>query len=330
MSDEYNRSIVNEIFINPASECDTLTIVTHKATPSMASWLLKTYEEKGISDLSIELIISFPKRDSEDMFEPIILQNNHEGFKELHKRFQDSQNVFSCSYYCGREYCSDNLYIWKRRGTVFLCFKTNCEFTQQNILNNKAAFVKVEDIDAVDNICSMVSGESIYCVHPEAEDYVIIRQKEEKGISEECYNQNNFVTLPLITKKTGEPGQRSGLNWGQRMGRNPNEAYIPLPKDIAQSGFFPLHRQHFLVITDDHVTLLLRVEQQGDKAITTPASNALLGEYFRNRLNLKYGAYVSRADLDAYGRLDVTFYKIDEEQYYMDFSSPRKKNKDGR
>ena len=92
----------------------------------------------------------------------------------------------------------------------------------------------------------------------------------------------------------------------------------------VRSGFFPLDKQHFLVVTDEHHTLQLRVEQQNDKAITTPASNALLGEYFRNRLGLSNGAYVRKDDLLAYGRTDVTFYKIDEEQYYMDFSVEEK------
>lgn len=48
--------------------------------------------------------------------------------------------------------------------------------------------------------------------------------------------------------------------------------------------------------------------------------HALLGEYFRNRLGLANGAYVTAADLRSYGRTDVTFIKIDEEHYYMDFS----------
>ena len=76
-----------------------------------------------------------------------------------------------------------------------------------------------------------------------------------------------------------------------------------------------------MVVTDDHHTLQLRVEQQNDKAITTPASNALLGEYFRNRLGLANGAYIHAGDLNNYGRSDVTFIKIDDEHYYMDFSS---------
>ena len=73
-------------------------------------------------------------------------------------------------------------------------------------------------------------------------------------------------------------------------------------------------------MTDDHRQLLLRVEQAGNKAITTPLSNALLGEYFRNRLGVAEGAKVTKGDLERYGRTDVTFTKIEDELFYMDFS----------
>lgn len=110
------------------------------------------------------------------------------------------------------------------------------------------------------------------------------------------------------------------MNWGQREHRNPNEAYIPLPRKIAKSGFFPLDNKHFTVLTDDRHQLILRVEQQGDKAITTPARNSDLGEYFRNRMNLPNGTFINRSHLDSYGRIDVTFVKLDDETYFMDFS----------
>lgn len=54
-------------------------------------------------------------------------------------------------------------------------------------------------------------------------------------------------------------------------------------------------------------TVLGAINELNSKAITTPASNALLGEYFRNRLGLANGAYVTAADLRSYGRTDVTF-----------------------
>ena len=135
----------------------------------------------------------------------------------------------------------------------------------------------------------------------------------------ESTNDLDSVTLSLLTRD-GVPGRRSGLNWGQRKGREPNQAYIHLPSKIAQTGFFPLEKQHFTAITDDRHQLTLRVEQQNNKAITTPVRNSDLGEYFRNRLGLPNGAYVNLSDLEQYGRTDVKFIKLDDETFYMDFS----------
>ena len=75
-------------------------------------------------------------------------------------------------------------------------------------------------------------------------------------------------------------------------------AYISLPVAVARTGFFPLNKQHFTVVTDDHHQLIFRVKQENDKAITTPLSNALLGEYFRNRLGLANGEYVTDIRLE--------------------------------
>lgn len=93
-----------------------------------------------------------------------------------------------------------------------------------------------------------------------------------------------------------------------------------MPTKVAKSGFFPLEKRHFVAITDDRHQLILRIEQQNDKAITTPARNSDLGEYFRNRLGLANGEFVTRDALERYGRKDVIFVKLDEETYYMDFS----------
>lgn len=138
------------------------------------------------------------------------------------------------------------------------------------------------------------------------------------------FRETEKVVLSLLHSRTGEMPARSGLNWGQRKGREKNQAYIRCPRQIARSGFFPLEGQHFPVITDDGHLLILRVEQGGDKALTTPEDNSLLGRYFRNRLGLPNGAYVNTVDLKCYGRTDVTFYKLNEEQFYMDFSVTNK------
>lgn len=319
MASVYTSNIAQKLLIDPVFEgANKLCIMVHEATPTMASWLLAYYGDKDnyIENISIELMITF----TEDMGMPTILEINHNGFESLHKKFRTGNNTFSCSYFYGRSIPKRNLYIWVRDGRPYKAFTCSYDFTQPSILRDGSGSISNSNPDTAYGRFLRAVDESIYCDNSEVEDFVLISQTELPVISDIDKNDKNLVTLSLVTKRTDEPGKKSGLNWGQRKGRNPNEAYIPLPKKIAESGFFPLDGKQFLVVTDDHHTILLRVEQQDDKAITTPDSNAQIGEYFRNRLGLANGVHVTRANLEAYGRTDVSFYKIDDEQYYMDFS----------
>ncbi|MPM75174.1 hypothetical protein SDC9_122165 [bioreactor metagenome] len=128
--------------------------------------------------------------------------------------------------------------------------------------------------------------------------------------------------VSLLSSRTGQVQTRGGLNWGQRERRNPNQAYIQLSPEVYQSDFFPLRSIFFTVITDDQHTFICTRAQKSEEGqvIETPHDNSILGSYFRQRLGLPDGAYVETADLLRYGRTGVTFYKIDEENYYMDFS----------
>lgn len=318
MSSEYSGSIAQKILFEPVFlGANKLCIVSKEESPSMISWLLTTYQEKKIKGIEIELIVAILSEKGG------VAEMNHEAFKEMHRfsHLDNSPNIFSCSYYYGSSTIENNMLFWFFNGKPFKAFKLSCNFTQSGLLgSDKGGSLTECDGNSMFDVFERIVDESIYCVNSEIEEYIVIGPAY-APTTEALNPQNpNFIKLSLVTKRTGEPGTKSGLNWGQRKKRNRNEAYIPIPREIAKSGFFPLNEQHFLVVTDDHHTLQLRVEQQNDKAITTPTSNAQLGEYFRNRLGLAYGAYVRTEDLDAYGRRDVSFLKIDDEQYYMDFS----------
>lgn len=175
------------------------------------------------------------------------------------------------------------------------------------------------------NYYQLIEKDTIFCTHSEIHETIQITKDNSIKDFENNNPGNNTlqsVTLSLLTNK-GEIGFGSGLNWGHRpngIKREPNQAYIRLPIQIARQNFFPLDKKHFTVITDDNKQLILRTEQQNNKAITTPLNNSLLGEYFRNRLNLPNGSFITKDDLLRYGRTDVTFYKIDDEQFFMDFN----------
>lgn len=310
----YSDNVVQELLFEPINVgANKLCILASHATPSMASWLLKNYEENGITDIEVELIVG-------NVVDEGIDATSHEGFKDLHgNRYTNTWSNFSCCYLCQPPAQKDNYYIWLNGETPIKAYCCSYEFTQQSMFRCNRGSIHSRAVAYAYKLYEKAVDRSIYCNHAEVDDLIIVHSSNASFLNSSATSEENCVHLSLLARG-GETGTKSGLNWGQRNHRNKNEAYIPLPVNIARSNFFPLNKQHFLAVTDDHHTLQLRVEQQNDKAITTPASNALLGEYFRNRLGLPNGSYIKKEDLIAYGRSDVTFYKIDEEQYYMDFS----------
>lgn len=322
----YFHDLDKVAFFNPIRQgVNKLCILSGYATPNMASWLIKNISDHQIKDLhvrkpiEISLIVGMIPYDGLSI-------SVHEGFKELQKE-ELPKNImkFTCNYVYSNAPVNSKIYIWLRDDVPVVAYTGSADFTQNAFSTRKRENLVNCDPWIAYDYYKKVENDSIYCNHAEIEDHIILHpthpilDTENNPRGSLSGTEIESVTLSLLAKNE-EIGKRSGLNWGQRKGRNRNEAYIPLPIGIAKSGFFPLNKQHFTVVTDDHHQLILRVEQQFDKAITTPLSNAQLGEYFRNRLGLGNGQYVTKDDLLNYGRTEVTFYKFDEEQYYMDFS----------
>ena len=133
---------------------------------------------------------------------------------------------------------------------------------------------------------------------------------------------NPQVTLPLTTKKKGETvvPYSSGLNWGQRPGRNPNQAYLPVPVEVQRLPFFPDRGEYFLIECDDKKIFKCVRAQANGKAIETPADNSLLGVYFRERLGVPLGHLVTINHLLRYGRVSYDIYRIESHKFLLDFS----------
>lgn len=303
-----SRNDFQTILLDPISHgFEQLYILTADASPIMASLFLKKIETLRDS-FKLSLLIGMSMKTG-------INSSYHAGFRSLCPRPIQGDNLeFMCSYKTEGEPFHGNLYIWMKNGHPSLAYSGSAQFQQQSFLSSAQETMSRCDAETALKIYESEESQAIYCTHNEVEENVVIYSLRQP----DTFNNDDTITLSLLAK-TGDVGNRSGLNWGQREGRNPNQAYIPLPSKFAQSGFFPLDG-HFMVLTDDKKTLILRVEQQNDKAITTPMNNSSLGEYFRNRLGLANGAYVTKQDLEKYGRTDVTFHKIDEETFTMDFS----------
>ena len=237
---------------------------------------------------------------------------------------------FVCSY-VDMQFPSvhSKVYIWLKNDVPQTSFVGSANYTQNAFFTRqKEALSMCDPIGAYAYFQELVP-QTILCNHIEAEQYC----KQDDIVKRDKYSMEAgdeplaVCELPLVSTKTNEIQEAAGLNWGQCRAlknennpRNRNDAYLTIPAEIRKMNFFPPKGHYFSVRTDDGYTLTCNVAQADGKAIHTPNDNSELGVYFRARLNVESGKKIETADLVRYGRRTVTFVKLDEEDYYMDFS----------
>lgn len=328
INDFENRDFfINRILFQPLDVgANRLKIVSGYASPAMASWHITEISEQKKSPIEISLIVGMSNNDG-------LSTLTHEGFKRVMndcRIITANKSSFSCQYVTEGTPVHSKLYVWERDGMPFKAYIGSANYSQTAFSRNRREILQECDPVQALTYFNAIEANSMYCNHADIEEHIQISRTKRYVDGEDTEvttSITNTLKLSLLDYK-GNMHERSGLNWGQRPGRNPNQAYIPLPASAARAGFFPLignrngkDNPHFSVLTDDNKNLILRVEQENNKAITTPLNNAHIGEYFRNRMGLPNGAFVTKQDLIDYGRTDVEFFKIDDEQYFMNFSN---------
>lgn len=318
------EKIFDRVLIEPAvSGADKLYVVSGYATSAMAFHHLNILRNEYGTDIQVRLIVGMCPNDG-------LSVSNHRGFQQLAK--DEFPGIFECSYIMKLPSVHSKVYAWFKEDLPICGFAGSANYTQNafhSLQREALTDCKAEDVFAY---FQSLSGDTIYCTHNEAENFILLYNdryaRKEKHYEESVRRKDEMpshlyglsrVKISLLTRN-GTVGERSGLNWGQRPGRNRNQAYIGLTSEIYRTDFFPERKIHFTVLTDDNKVLICTRAQDNAKAIHTPHRNSDIGEYFRRRLGIPSGDAVNLEDLIKYGRTDVDFYKIDNETYFMDFS----------
>ena len=309
--------------IEPISKgYNSLKIISGYSTSAMA---YKHLSEIHTIDpnFKVQLVVGMCKFDGMSL-------SNHHGFNKLVT--EDFSESFTCSYVFKNRPVHSKAYLWFKDDVFQTSFIGSANYTQNAFLGNNRELLAENGDSEICDYFQTIEADSIFCDDPESEHLVQIyrdvnyrqglRQQDEidsgKTFVDEKRNLEH-VKVSFLARDGSLPAI-SGLNWGQRNGREKNQAYIPLKTQVYRSDFFPPSTIHFTINTDDNKTLIATRAQENSKAIHTPQNNSLIGEYFRMRLGLSNGAFITKEDLLKYGRTDVDFYKIDDETFYMDFS----------
>lgn len=317
-ADLFERALIDPI----RQGADELRVVSGYATATMVARHIEYIKRVLKKNISIQLIVGMCPKDG-------IEKNQHINFQKLQSG--EYTNKFRCNYIINHPPVHSKVYTWFKDSKPFLGFVGSANYTQNAFSNSMREILVAQDPNECSGYYNGLIGETVNCADDNVQNLIEIFDKPFVMAQQALVvkgqplaivegNQTPEKVALSLTMINGEVHPKSGLNWGQRGNRNRNEAYIKIPSYIYKSDFFPKPPIPFIVQTDDEKELICVRAQQNGKALESTLNNALLGEYFRYRLGLPNGAFVTKEDLLRYGRPDVDFYKIDDETYFMDFS----------
>lgn len=306
--------LTREILMRPAAneKADELFIVSGYVSASMLEQHLEALQ-KGVAE---ERIAALPKITIVvGMAQVGIEAAQHHGLCAVVRRFPETVN---CSYLIRGNPCHSKVFVWKKNEIPIRAFVGSANYTMTGFGTSQRETVVEANPDEVLKYHELLTDQSIPCTDAGVETSVkLMHTKPPEDVADE-----DTAILSLLATTGGRKGEthpKAGLNWGQRDGRDPNQAYIPIPKSVRDRSFFPPIGKRFTALTDDGQSLILVVAQQYGKALHTTMDNSELGRYLRRRLGVRSGEFVTRQHLTDYGRHDVGFYRIDLETYHMDF-----------
>lgn len=317
-------NLFERVLLEPAKRgARELFILSGYASASMVTKHFEVASKELSVDLAIDLHIGMSGRDG-------ISKNTLLALQSIPR--QISERSFHCSLSVRGESNHSKIYVWCDDKGPKEAYLGSSNYTQLGFgisataLTHKEVCVEVDPLVSFDYVMSSAKG-GIGFKSPNISEFIDLYDDQailDVGLddSNNSFTSNDFVDLPLVVSRGSDSGEvhaKSGLNWGQREGRNPDQAYIPIPSTTAKTKFFPERGVHFQVITDDGEAFICTVAQEGDKAIETPSDNSILGKYFRGRLGLASGTFIETEHLQAFGSNLVRIYKENEDCYRLSF-----------
>lgn len=302
-----SSSLFEHVLLQPFRDgADELKVLSGYCGASMGARHIAKCDELDYGRIRSEIIYGMAPESG-------VPKSEHTGFQCL----QTSQfpGRFNCQYVVAPPAVHSKLYVWTLGQTPIAAFAGSANFTLTAFFGNRVeTMVSCDPQEALDEF-DVAKERALECTATDIELSVVLHDSEHHA-----YAGLEHAHLPFIDDRTGETPTRSGINWGQRSGRDRDQAYLRILRGMVPTGFFPPRGQEFTILWDDGFEFIGVVAQDNDKAVHSHPNNSVLGEYIRKRLGLPSGEYVTAEHFRAYGRDEVMVYKVDEGTYFMDFA----------
>ncbi len=301
----YTDNFEEEILFIPARKdgeaCNHLKIVTaFTDVERISSHLIKLFDGRNkeyVSGIKVDIILGMTKGTG-------LTQKKHDKICSLIKRLNSVSGMpqISCNYIVEGKQVHSKVYVWCRGRKAIEAFNGSANYTMN------AFFVRRECMDAcnpkeANHYFNSLLPDTINCFDGQIKDKVSFSSK--KNVEDDVADTNmenlsweNFQTIEpvdtlevsLLKADGSDTGYGSGVNWGIRKNgykRNRNQAYIPYNVADHKDGFFPDVNADgtypvFKVVTKEYDAFYMRQAQAKGKALETPESNAIIGEWIRD------------------------------------------------
>lgn len=316
------QNLYSSTLIKPSEGANKLFAVSGYASATFARrHIIELLKEKD--NFEINLIIGMPSA-----------KNDHMAFLLLHKEFKGKFNGY---YYQSQPPVHCKVYSWYKNNKPYLGFAGSANYSQFGFFSDQQLNQLTQESPIeIKKLYDDLLKKSVFIPAHKMVLPVGHRMPYVESVPPgqmEWKIPDKRVTISFLDR-TGNLPKVSGLNWGQRLGKNintktgavtyskrePNQAYLSLKMSSRKEGFLPETAFTFSLITDDGQSFDCVVAQEGRKAIHSTNDNSEIGRYFRKRLGVPLGNPVTVEDLEKYGRTDYTIEKQDDETFLLDFS----------
>ncbi len=334
----YTERLEETILLNPAIElgCTSLKIITgFTDTECIYRHLINLSDLGKNHKFSVDLILGMTGGIG-------LTKKKHKDINRLISRIQSNKNMpeFICRYKIKGSDIHSKVYIWFKEDEPVIAFCGSANYSMNAFFKRRECMTDCDSKEA-EKYFSILEKDTILSTDSNVKKNIKF-SKQRFDAEIESDNLENLTwemfsnKLPLDTCKVSllksdgnETGYGSGLNWGIRKNgtkRDLDQAYIPYNASDKKDGFFPLKNDPgeknnpiFKVVPKDFPPFFMRVAQAGNKGIHSAESNALLGQFFRKKLNIPPGTFISKQMLESYGKTYVIFKKYENDVYLLDF-----------
>lgn len=332
----YTENLENSILLKPAKElgCTSLKIISgYTDIECIYRHLINLSDIGKNNKFSVDMILGMTSSNG-------LSEKKHKDINRLISNIKDNKKMpdFTCRYKINGTDIHSKVYIWLKDNKPVLAFCGSANYSMNAFFKRRECMSDCDFIEA-NKYFEQLLPDTILATDSSLTEKIHFSKKKDFDSEIDKYNLENLTwdmfanktpldvcRISLLTGDGTRTGDISGLNWGQRKGRNSDEAYIPYNSQDKKDDFFPLkqsanekHNPLFKVIPQNFPPFLMRVAQSGNKGIHSAENNALIGQFFRQRLGIPSGTFITKEMLEKYGKTYVEFKKYKNDIYTLDF-----------